>query len=144
MTSLDRLYGLQGAEELHRTPEGVYEAEIEPHYEPDSDQRVEIEEFDVHPPRHHLPDTELLLEWISEWAEEMGEVSEGFNIDDAIASAEVKSIADALLDSIGERITYRMANNHLRSLWVTWNDRSEPMLDGEPMYHDAIVKQETL
>lgn len=142
MTSLDRLYGLQGAEELHGTPEEVYELEIDPNYEPNPDQRVEIEEFDIHPPRYHLPDVERLLEWIAEWTEEMGEVSEGFNIDSVITKAEVKSAAEVLLDSIAERITYRMANNHLRSLWVTWDAKGEPMLDGEPMYTTLSTKEQ--
>lgn len=34
----------------------------------------------------------------------------------------------------GRKINYRMAKTHLRSLWVTWDDNGQPLLDGEPMY----------
>lgn len=135
----ERLYGTVGAEEMYLDPAEVYESDIEPWHEPSTEARIEVEEHDVHPPRYHLPTVDCLLEWVSEWACDMGEVGEGYvdHMEAAIAGEDVQQAADALLDLIAARIPYRMANKHLRSLWVTWDENGEPLLDGEPMYRPA-------
>lgn len=134
-----RLYGTVGAETMHVTPESVYESEIEPWHEDPltPGKRVEIEEWDVHPPRHHMPCAAALLDWISEWTAENGEVDEYFDLDDVVKRDEVRQGAEFLLDCIANKVRYRMARTHLRSLWVTWNDAGEPLLNGEPMYVKA-------
>ena len=132
----ERLYGTVGAEHLQTDAATVYETDIEPWHEPSPDLRIEIEEFDVHPARYHLPDADRLLEWVDEWACDMGDVDEFFGdrLRAVVAVDEVKQAAEALLDAVAAHMTYRMAKNHLRSLWVTWDEHGEPLLDGEPMY----------
>lgn len=134
-----RLYGTVGAEELFIDPETAYESQVEPWRDDPltPGKRVEIEEWDVHPTRYHMPTADALLDWIAEWTVENGEVGEGFEIDSATGAADVKAAAETLLDLMASKVTYTMARTHLRSLWVTWTDDGEPLLDGEPMYVKA-------
>lgn len=132
----DRLYGTRGAETMHVDPASVYESEIEPWRDDPltPGKRVEIEEWDVHPPQDHMPGAATLLDWLSEWTAENGEVDEYYDLDDVIKMDGVKQAAQFLLDYIATKVNYRMARTQLRSLWVTWDEHGQPLLDGEPMY----------
>lgn len=133
-----RLYGLPFAEVMHFDPATVYESEIEDQSE-DYPERVEIEEWSVHPPEYHLPSADAVIEWMILWAAENGEGDEGlFDSFQGVATTpEIRAAAEALRSTIGAQVKYRMADTHLRSLWVTWNEDGEPLLDGEPLYVTA-------
>lgn len=136
---INRLYGLDGAEYLHTTPESCYESDVEDYYYDDCDQSelhlqppVEIEEWDVHPPEYHMPNADRLLEWIEEWTYDNGELMGDFEL--PIHEPTVKGAADILLATIANYTGFRMARNKLRSRWVTWDEEGNPLLDGNPMY----------
>lgn len=129
-----RLYGLPGAEEMYFDPVEVYESEIDGQY-PDQPEKVEIEEWSVHPPSHHLPSVAYLVELLEEWCYESGELTD--TIDVSFTSPSVKEAAQKLLDTVAGEITWRMADKKLALHWVTWAENGEPLLDGEPMYHKA-------
>ena len=138
MTEITRLYGIPGAEYMSTTPEAVYEeiiddmfdiaAESELHLQPP----VEIEEWDVHEPEYHMPAADAILEWIEEWTYDNGELMGDFEL--PISDPEVKKAAETLLTTIASKTWFRMARNKLGSLWVTWNEEGNPLLDGKPMY----------
>lgn len=133
-----RLYGLPHAEVLYFEPNSVYESEIEDQAE-DYPDRVEIEEWSVHPPEYHLPKADDIIDWMTLWAAENGEGDEAqYDQWQAVGTPpDVLAAAEALRTVVASKIEYRMANEHLRSLWVTWTEDGEPLLDGEPMYVPA-------
>jgi hypothetical protein len=129
--SEQRLYGVPGAEVMHFDPATVYESEIEPTGD-EHPERAEIEEWSVHPPRALLPSAEALMEWISEWTADYGEVSADFDI--LPETAEVKQAAEFFLDHVASKITWRQADKHVASHWITWDEKGEPLMDGKPLY----------
>lgn len=135
-----RLYGLVGAERLHDDPATVFDSEIEDQFDP-MPERIEIEEWSVTPQRNHLPAADTLLEWVAEWTVENALVDEVWSdhIYDGVALPDVVAATEALLDLLASKNQYRMADKHLRSLWVTFDEGGEPLLDGEPMFSSAGV-----
>lgn len=134
MTDRSKLYGLPGAEEMYFDPAEVVQRWLDDRYD-DAPLDFVIEEWSVHPTQHHLPSARALLEWIEEWAIDCGEVGEGWELppDDSLDVA-----ADALLEVIAHKITWRMANEKLRELHVTASDDpANPLLDGEPVWRDT-------
>lgn len=127
--SEQRLYGRPGAEVMHFDPVTVYESELDDAEHPE---RAEIEEWTVQSPLEHLPSGEMLLEWISEWTAENGEVSADFDI--VPRTPEVKAAVEFLLSAIANKITWRQAEKHVASHWITWDENNKPLLDGEPLY----------
>lgn len=142
MNPEQRLYCTPGAEECYFDPAGSYESQIEPWLEPGDRERREIEEWSVLDPSEHVPPIDTLLDWLTEWIADNGMIDEnGYDQWlEAARTPEVCQAADALLTAIASTIKYRMADKHLRSLWVTWDEAGEPLLDGEPMYVKAASK----
>ena len=136
----DRLYGTRGSETLYGDLVDVYQYDIEPYYEQsDTDlgtAAVEIEVYDVHPPRTHLPQVERLLEWIVEYASEMGEVDEGFHdqLDARMGDTAVRRAAEGFLDLIAFGVKYRMAADRVATKVLTWNEDRQPVVDGEALF----------
>lgn len=114
----DRLYGLPGDEDLYLDFDMAVDHAIDMTYGTDA-RVVEIEEWTVHPPQHHLPDAGRIVEWAIEWAADCGEVTEGwgegFVLDDAVIAA-----ADALRDAIAGKIGFRMADRCVARHTVTF------------------------
>lgn len=134
---ISRLYGISDAEYLHTTPESCYETEIETylygeHPELCLHPPIEIEEWDVHPPEYHMPNADRLLEWIEEYSYDYGEIMGEFEL--PTSDPEVKKMAENLLFTIANKTWWRMARHKLGSLWVTWDEEGNPLLDGKPMY----------
>lgn len=132
------LYGLPGAEVMYFDPATVYESEVEPWYA-DSDVRPDrkvIEEWSVHDPTYHLPDADSIVEWMAEWAADGGEMDENGHSEvyEARKHPDVIAAAEALRQTMGAQVKYRMSNRHLRDLTLTWDEQGEPLLDGKPMY----------
>ena len=77
---------------------------------------VEVEEFDVHPPRYHLDlviPPEGLLEHIREEVEDYGEISESPRPWFDIGDPELLAAADQLLELIASKVTWKQARNLL-------------------------------
>lgn len=115
----DRLYGTPGAEDLHFDPESVLEQVI--------DQEVDVEEWTTKPPRTHLPTVDDLLEWL---ADSDYDVTEGWweSATDATADPDVRAAADALLDTMASKVTFRMADRHVATHHYRWEGDD---VDGE-------------
>jgi hypothetical protein len=129
------LYGLHGAETLFLTAADVYETYIEPAEDPaNRDTSWVIEEWSSHPPTQHLPPADWVLETVVEWIDDDGEVTDCDDWDDAARHPEVVAACQAMLNLMASKVSYRMADQHLRDLTVTWDENGEPLLDGEPMY----------
>jgi hypothetical protein len=128
--SIDRLYGLPDAEELHADPAWVWELDIEPYLEADEMEPVVIEEWDVHEPIEHLPSVEVILDYIAEWTAEMGEVSEhwGFPV-----TEEIKELTQKLREKLASQVHYRMAKSRVAEHTLALVE-GKPHLDGEPLY----------
>lgn len=110
------LYGTDGAEHLH--------FEIEDACDRSASLRTDtftICEYTVHPPFHHLPNVQIVAEWIGEHAGE--ETDEYFYEEacDALADPEVHALLTAALNLAASKITYRMADTIVASYQVTVN-----------------------
>lgn len=127
-----RLFGKNGDEHMHFDPESVLDS-------CDGDE-VEIEEWEVYPPRHHLPPAEHLLEWI---AESDYDVTEEWweSASDAVAHDDVKAAAETLLDLIASNITYRMASKRVAIHKYRWVPAEEPAYEGDGEW--VLVIKET-
>lgn len=114
MTATDRqfLYGMPGAQHMEFTPEAVLRYSAE--------DPVTVEQWTVHPPRHHLPTAGHLLEWL---AESDYDVDEGWweDASGAATSPEVIAAAEALLDLMASKLVYRMANRHVATMHYRWD-----------------------
>jgi hypothetical protein len=109
----DRLYGPEGAEELHFDLEEVLDEVWE------ESGTLVVYEHTVHPPEYHLPKVETIVELVLEWTAEFGEVTEGWEASNPFTPA-VLAAASALRQAIGSTITHRMANKHVATWDVTW------------------------
>lgn len=129
MNDMDRLYGLPGAEQLRFDIAEVYETEIDAYFDDPDRREWTVEEWTVAPARSHMVDVEGLLEWVDEWAAECGEISEGFGL--PVKDADVVAAAEALLDLIASKVTWRMADRLVATHTITWDADNEPLLDGD-------------
>lgn len=143
--SEQRLYGLPESEDLYFDPASVYESECEPFIDPieerEAGRSFTIEEWTVHPPQEHLPKVGHVLDFIAEWPDEWGEVSEGYSehLGKAMDNDDVRAAVQALIDVIASKVTYRMAAEQVATHKVTWDDEGEPLLDGERMYRPSTT-----
>lgn len=108
--SEQRLYGVPDAEELYFDVQPAIEAGLCWSDPEDSDpELVQIEEWTVHPPRHHLPSAKWVLEDILERTLDVGELtSDGHYFD--TGDAELLAAAEQLLDAIAAKVTWRQAD----------------------------------
>ena len=102
MTIEQRLFGEPGDEVLHFDIDVAWERAT----------GDVIEEHTVHPTTHHLPSVDGLLEWVSEWSAENGELDEygSADIDEAMNHGDVEDAVRALYAAISGHVTYRMAD----------------------------------
>jgi hypothetical protein len=141
LVARERLYGVPDAESLYDDLGSAYERQIED-YVDDHDRRPRVlVEWTVHPPKHHLPHASTIVEWLAERAAEDGGIDEGYSdhIDAIMRAPEVLVAADALLDAIAARITYRMAHEKVAEHVITWDAEGEPLVDGTPMYARSLA-----
>jgi hypothetical protein len=139
------LYGVPGAEELHDDPAACFEADIEPWWE-DGDHMVDawqIEEWTSLPARTHLPTTDWIIDHVTEWLADNGDITEpGMDSWERHAKApDVVDALDAWLDRWASRVGYLYADRHVRTLTVTRDPDGQPLLDGEPMYQPAATTE---
>lgn len=134
--SAARLYGLPGADCMFSELADCYEVDIEPWVDGQHRHPWIIEEWTVHPPRHHLPTRDDLLVWIDEWACDMGEVGDGWpeHFGEVMDHPRVKEAAGQLLDAIASHITYRMADQLVRTITIMWDADGSPLADGARLY----------
>lgn len=131
----DRLYGRPGDEYLCDDLATVYEqaeCDWDENHRPDL---VLIEEWTVAEPIEHLPTAAIALEGIIEHyvSEEVVEcVWDSW--EDATAADEVIASMQATLDLLASKVTNRMADKHVATHIVTFDDEGEPILNGERLY----------
>lgn len=138
MSDEDRLYGLPHAEHMHFDLASCYESDIddwdaEPEVEPPT---YIIEEWSVRDCVDHVPSVDTLLDWLSEWTCENGEIDEDGcdTFTDAMRHPDVKAEARRFLDFCAARISYRMADKLVATHTITWDADGEPLDNGEPIY----------
>ena len=110
----DRLYGQVGADYLEHSLEGVLDDATEDFG------TMLVEEWTVHPAEYHLPAADQIVEWVVEWAEENGEVSEEWDCPGAADDAGVLFFAETLRNAIAAKVTWRMADKRVAVWEVTW------------------------
>jgi hypothetical protein len=106
----DRLYGKPQAESLYTSLDLAIDAAIDDLYDTPGVREVIIEEWTVHPPQHHLPDAEQIVDWVIEWAADSGEVAEGWGEDLWADDPDLLVAAEALRDAIADKVGFRMAD----------------------------------
>lgn len=130
MSDDERLFGLPGAEQLHREPAEVWESDIEPHLDEYDQEAWDIEEWTVSAARTHLPSAERVIDWILSTFDDVDEY--GYDAFDN-ASRESESEVESMLEAWASRVTYRMAHTLVATHRLTLVDE-QPFLDGEPLY----------
>ncbi len=125
----DCLFGPPGAEYLDHDPD---QAALD--YWTDGYDKGEpfiIEQFTVVPTLRHLPSVDQILEWITEYSAENGEVDEGWtdHVDAIVKRPEVERDWQALLVKLADLIGYRMADRHVANWHYHGTDDTEPVLD---------------
>ncbi len=118
--SKERLYGMNGWESLDSDLGSAVESYIDDRFEPVVDEVVEFEEFSVVPVRRDFPDAERILERIHDDICDDGMGDEGFHddVERAMTAPDVVTAMEAVLDLIGSKISYRMADELLRTIKV--------------------------
>lgn len=125
-TPPNRLYGTPNTEHLHDTLAAAWEHHLDERHEPpETGEHIEFHEWTVANPRNHLPDDWRILEEISEWAADNGMLDE--YVTAATQSDLSKLAANELLDTIAAQITYRMADRHIDTHWITLDNEDRPV-----------------
>lgn len=132
MIDAERLFGLPGAEQLHREPAEVWESDIEPHLDEYDQDAWDIEEWTVSAARTHLPSAERVIDWI---LSTLDVYEYGY---DAFDNASRESEVESMLEAWASRVTYRMADTLVATHHLTLVDE-QPFLDGEPLYVSSEV-----
>lgn len=120
-----RLYGGQDWEVLYLTAEDAIAEWAQWHTVcGDCGCTLELFEWTTHPPRHHLPSVDRVAEFLSEWAAECGDLVEevSLHFDKAVKDPLVAPIIDLLLDQVAARVEGRMADQHVATHTVGWED----------------------
>lgn len=131
----DRLFGVPDTEYLQVDIGAAYESQIDPYVDEHDRRPRVIEEWTVFPPRHHLRSPEDLVDWLIEDASESAGLDGYYDHAEALTrDPEVLAAADALIASIADRVTYRVAHERVAEHAVTWDADGEPLIDGEPLY----------
>jgi hypothetical protein len=132
------LYGIDGWENLYTDLSTAVEHWIDDCCWPEDDpvtQVVVFTEWDTVPIRNHMPDVDRVLEYIHEYTCENGCVDEGFcdKMEGATRGPDVVAAMDAVLDLIGSKNPYRMADDVVRTIGVrvTWTDTDNKIADWE-------------
>lgn len=135
MTAPERLYGVPGTEHMHDDPAGVYESDIEEWASIAEPQT--IEEWTVKPVIDTVTSADCILDDI---AERMGDEMDENGHDElhkVIRHPEVVEAAEALRQAIASKVHYWWVDRLVATHTVTWDEKDQPLLDGEPMYHKA-------
>ena len=128
--SIDRLYGLPGAEDLRDDPAAVWESQCDGD---GTDGPWIIEEWTVHPQGYGLPPAAFVIDNVVEYLAEAEGGWEGADYEAIANHPDVKAGAEALLDAVRRKVTWHMADRMVAEHTVTMVG-DEPYMDGEPMY----------
>jgi len=135
----ERLYGFDDDEYGADDPAAVLERFIEDTDEPFGSLACpDIVEWSVRPSTSHLPSTSLIVDFLSEWVGENGELSneDGWEqFDEAIHSR--SGLIEELRESIGSAVGWRQADKALRRLPVAWTAEGGWTIDGEPAWTEV-------
>lgn len=127
-----RLYGLPHAERMYLEVADLYESEIDPYVDLETQPEYVVEEWDVANPIDLLPKADWLLEWIEEHLCE----EHTHDNDDCgwiFRSPQVLAAAENLRQAIANKVTWHQARHLLAEHKLTFVG-SDPVLDGEPIY----------
>jgi hypothetical protein len=96
---------------------------------------ITVHEWTTHPASHHLPKVGYVLDWLVEWTSENGEIDEEacYHWEKAAEQEDVRAAAKALLDLIGSKVSYLMADD----LVATWTFPSGTV-DAPPDVMDGV------
>ena len=96
-----------------------------------------LTEYATHPPEHHLPWADSVIEWIVEQGAE-NETDEGWwdQATEVSKAPEVVAAAEALLTAIAARITYRMASKEIATHELSRTADGKVLLDGVEVDYD--------
>jgi hypothetical protein len=132
--STANLFGLPGAETMRDSIADVYESDIEPFIEWDSDPEWIVEEWTSVPARDFAPDPAVLAQQVAEAvADNMG--AEEFDAFERAATApDVIAMFGAAIGALVDRVGWRMAGTHVASYAISWTDEGVPLLNGQPLY----------
>lgn len=102
---------------------------------------LEIEEHTVHPPQHHLPRADQILDFIAEHASENGELDEygAEDVDDACGGEAATAVAEALRAVIASNVRYRMADQVVAHHRVVRTPRWLDGLTGDLTWDDDVT-----
>ena len=133
MSDKRRLFGVVGAEELHRDIAEAYESQVEHHICPD--ERVEIEEWTAADNRTFMPPVEDVINFVSESAADEA-VTEWWreSHQSVLGSSEVKEAFQKAIDLVASKMTYWMAHKKVASHSVTLDANGEALIDGGYLY----------
>ena len=138
----DRLYGAPYAEQLYPDPAGAYEAQIEPHLERygalvDHEAKATIEEWTVADQRQFLPSPDTVLEDLCERvADDAVHEYMYERLENIVGTEEIVQAVEAVLALIASKIDFWMAEKHVATHTITW-DETGPLIDGEPLYRKS-------
>ena len=136
----ERLFGVPGAEQLWSDIATCYESDIEPWVEPAEEpepgRSTSIEEWTVRDATDHLPPIDWIVDHVCEWAADNGMLDEyGFeDFERHGRDEDVVRAFQAALNVWSSKVHYRMADQHVATYTITWDDEGEPLVDGERMY----------
>lgn len=130
----ERLYGVPDAEHLHDDIASAYEAQIEPYCDDHEGSRI-VEEWTVLPHGSAFMAPDRIVEYLCESAAD--DAPDGFwdNVAHLDQDPVVLAAAEALRTALIERATpYWIADKRVGEHVVTWDEKGEPLVDGQPMY----------
>lgn len=138
--TVDRLYGVPGAEDLHTDIGAAYESQIDPWVDEQDRRPQVIEEWTALPAGSTFRSAASIVDWLCEDAGD--DAPEGWY--DSIAHLDrdpvVLAAAEALRAALIERATpYWIADKRVAEHAVTWDDDGEPLVDGERLYMPSPV-----
>ena len=130
----ERIYGIPGSERLYSEVAEAYETQIDGQVDEDDNTPRVIEEWTVAPSISHVRSASSIVEDLIEDAAADAPEDMYDSISHLDTDPDVLAAAEALREAFASRITYSVADKMVAEHVITWDDKNEPLVDGEPMY----------
>lgn len=132
--SVQRLFGIPGAEQMQTELAETYELHIDGEVDEHDRRPRIIEEWSVRPPAAHFRSPADIIDWLLEDAADDGGEDFYDQAQHLTRDPKVLAAAEQLVDLLASRITYFTADTRLAEHTITWDDDGEPLVDGQPLY----------